>query len=496
VERRIRWLGLFLLLCFVLLFLQLNKVQVVDANQLANAPGNPRVVERNRDQPRGSILSADGTVLAQSVVSPLYSSTCGCQKYERQYPTDSLFEDVVGYDSPIDGMTGVEAEYNQYLEAHSKPVTTFGDLLANPSVTDDVTLTVSPSLQALAQKELGDRAGAVVVLDPTTGAVEALYSSPSFDPNGLASPFAATENSTYTQADTPLTMQNGGQFTPLNPVAEVGASAPGSTFKVITTAAVYDTVPQYIDYQFPYVDEIPLPGTNLLFHNYGFGTCGGDIAVMLPVSCDTGYAQLGLKVGGQNLYNEATGFGFDKIPPIDLPTNPYWASTFPSPSTFTDSQATLAYSAIGQEDVTASALQMALVASGIADQGVIMTPHVLDAIRDSQGNLVKSYQPTPWLTATSNATASAIGLLMHQVTVSGTAAGIFPESWDVAAKTGTAEVGANAQLTNDWMIAFAPENQPTVAVAVYLPDQPADATGASNSGPIMKAILQATLGEQ
>lgn len=495
MDRRIRWLGLFLLLCFGLLFLQLNRVQVVDANKLANAPGNPRVVERLRSQTRGRILSADGQVLAQSSVSPLYSATCNCDKYVRQYPTGALFEDVVGYDSLIDGTTGVEAEYGSYLETHNKPVTTFGDLLATPSVTDDVTLTVSPSLQTLAQKELGNRAGAVVVLNPSTGAVEALYSSPSFDPNGLASPYAATENSTYAAANTAQVMQARGKFTPLNPVAEVGASAPGSTFKVITTAAVYDTAPKLITQYFPVVSQISLPDTNLPFHNYGDGACGGEIAQMLPESCDTGYAQLGLDVGGQNLYNEATGFGFDQVPPIDLPTNKYWASTFPSASTFTGSQAILAYSAIGQEDVTASALQMALVASGIADEGVIMTPHVMDQIRDSQGNLVKAYQPTPWLTATSNATASSVGLLMHQVTVSGTAAGIFPSSWDVAAKTGTAEVGVNAQLTNDWMIAFAPETQPKVAIAVFLPDQPADATGASNSGPIMKAMLQAALGE-
>ena len=495
MERRIRWLGVFILACFGLLFLQLNKVQIANASKLANAPGNPRVIQKIQDATRGRVLSSDGQVLAQSILSPNYSINCNCDKYIRQYPSGSLFEGVVGFSSPIYGMTGIEAQYSTNLEAHNKPVTALGDLLASPSVTDDVTLTLSGSLQSLAQKELGQQAGAVVVLNPSTGAVEAMYSSPNFDPNGLASPYSKMEQDTYKQAGTPLIMQNGGSFTPLNPIAEVGASAPGSTFKIVTTAAAYDLAPQYVNYQFPYLTQTPLPETNLLFHNYGFESCGGDIAQLLPPSCDTGYALLGLKIGGPNLTAEAEGFGFNKIPPIDLPTNKYWQSTFPQPSTFAASPPDLAYSAIGQQDVTASALQMALVAAGIADQGVIMTPHVMDQIRDSQGQLVKQYQPTPWLTATSPATASAVGLLMHQVAVAsnGTAAGIFPNSWDVAAKTGTAEVGVNSQLTNDWMVAFAPQSQPKVAVAVFLPDQPVDATGASNSGPIIKAMLQAAL---
>jgi peptidoglycan glycosyltransferase len=157
-----------------------------------------------------------------------------------------------------------------------------------------------------------------------------------------------------------------------------------------------------------------------------------------------------------------------------------------------------AYSAIGQDNVNATALQMGLVAAAFANQGVIMTPHLMAQIRDSQGNLVTVYQPKPWLTATSPLTSAAVTTLMQGVVTHGTASGVgFPASWDVAAKTGTAETTAanGAALTNDWMIAFAPANDPKVAVAVVVPNQPADQTGASTSGPPMKAILGAALAE-
>ena len=134
---------------------------------------------------------------------------------------------------------------------------------------------------------------------------------------------------------------------------------------------------------------------------------------------------------------------------------------------------------------------MALVAEGIADRGVIMTPHVMSEIRDTSGTLVQSYKPTPWLQATNALTSAAVTQLMQAVVTSGTAAGVFPANEDVAAKTGTAETsGAFGQpLTNDWMIAFAPANDPRVAVAVAVPNQVPSATGAEISGPPMAAIL-------
>ena len=195
-----------------------------------------------------------------------------------------------------------------------------------------------------------------------------------------------------------------------------------------------------------------------------------------------------------NLGVEAQAFGFNQQPPIDLTGTA--VSSFPAPSALAPiDQALSATAAFGQGfgsgTVIASPLQMALVAAGIANQGVIMTPHVMQSIRDSQGNLVETYTPKPWLTATSPLTASAVTTLMEGVVTHGTAAGVFPASWNVAAKTGTAETGTGPlgnSLTNDWMIAFAPANDPTVAVAVSVPEP----SGQRNRGARCRVLRRET----
>jgi peptidoglycan glycosyltransferase len=192
---------------------------------------------------------------------------------------------------------------------------------------------------------------------------------------------------------------------------------------------------------------------------------------------------------------EAQSFGFNEQPPLDLPVSV--TSQFLQAGCWGGAQIFLAYSSIGQDCTLASPLQMALVAAGIANGGVVMAPHVMYEIRDLQNNLVQRYQPTAWHRAASQATASALTALMQKVVTSGTAAGDgFPASEDVAAKTGTAQTGLGNTLTTDWMIAFAPASHPTVAVAVAMPHQPVDLTGAIVAGPIVKTMIQAALAGQ
>jgi peptidoglycan glycosyltransferase len=239
---------------------------------------------------------------------------------------------------------------------------------------------------------------------------------------------------------------------------------------------------------------IPLPQSDKQLCNYGHNgpngpeVCGGVLAVTLPASCDTAFATLGMDLGGASLTAEAQAFGFNQNIPIDIPGA--GVSNFPAGAAFNLNKPSQAYSAFGQQDVVATALQMALVADGIANRGVIMTPHVMRDIHDSSGALITAYQPHPWLTATNPLTAAAVTTLMQAVVTNGTATQVgFPAAWNVAAKTGTAETGPNATLTNDWMIAFAPANDPKVAVAVVVPNQPGSSTGAEVSGPPMKTIL-------
>jgi peptidoglycan glycosyltransferase len=451
-------------------------------------------LENEFSQPRGRIITSDGVTVANSVAAPpnVY------YKYQRDYPTGSLFSQIVGFTSynysspPGSGATGVEAQYNSQLTYHTEPPRNLGQLFDDEQGTDTVVLTVSDKYQQLAQQALGTNDGAVVALNPSTGAVLAMYSNPNFNPNSLASPSLTEEEAGWKiyNAKDSNGLPNG------LALSYNDTFAPGSTFKVITTAAAFDHDPSLTTKSFPQTSAwVPPEGGGVAIHNDDGGTCGGTIQIMLPQSCDTGYAMMGVDIGAQNLATEAASFGFGARPPIDLPTNPSSASTFPSALFLEEGETPdLAYSAIGQYNVRASPLDMAMVASGIADDGVIMKPHVMDHISDPDDNVVDTYNPTPWIRATSAKTAQSITSLMEGVATSGTAQGIFPASWDVAAKTGTAQAGRNNSLTDDWMIAFAPANHPEIAIAVLVPDQVQSATGAKVSGPIVEKVLSGYFG--
>jgi peptidoglycan glycosyltransferase len=495
MSRRIRWVAAFLLLCFVALVVQLSVIQVAKAHAYANAPGNPRVTDVVTNDPRGVIEAADGTVLAESVPAPK-GNPFG-YKYERVYPQGALYEDVVGYDSPLYGLHGVEATYDKYLVAHDAPIKTIGDLFSNRLETDTVTLTIEPALQQAAAQALGSGSGAVVALDPQTGAVLAMYSSPAANPNPLVSLNPATERAAYASgiAGNP----GGPNFPPLLPLAYRDSFAPGSTFKIVTTSAAYMKTPQYVTKKYPAYSCLPpgsIQGQTTYLCNYDKEDCGGDIAQLLPPSCDTGYSLLAQDIGPTNLYDEALRFGFDQQPPIDLPHSPYEISQFEPPSFYQHALIFLSFAAIGQKNTSATPLQMAMVAAAIADHGTIMTPHVMADIRDGQGSLVVRYHPTAWKRPDSSAAAAAIGHLMRLVTTqpNGTAYGIFNPADDVAAKTGTAQVGPNNSLTTDWMIAFAPAAHPVIAVAVVVPDRPGSGTGAADAGPIANHVINVALG--
>jgi peptidoglycan glycosyltransferase len=254
---------------------------------------------------------------------------------------------------------------------------------------------------------------------------------------------------------------------------------------------------------YPVVASIPLPDTGnpqQILHNYGFEACGGTLEEILIQSCDADFATIGQLLGAPALVNQAQSYGFNQSIPIDLPSSTVARAQIGSVADFsqsgTDGIPGLMKSAIGQQTVQASALQMAMVAGAVANGGVEMTPHVMGQIRDSQGNLVESYAPKPWMRAISSQTADTLTTFMQGVATSGTAAGLFPGNWNVAAKTGTAEVGPNLSLTTDWLIAFAPNGASKVAVAVVVPNQGAHQTGAGISGPIVEQILQDILGNQ
>ena len=484
MSRRLSVLATVILLLFAVVAAQSLNIQYFRAKALDASNENPRVASPVTNAPRGEIMAANGAILARSVVG------AGPSNYQRIYPFGPLTAGVVGWTSPSYGTWALEAQYNQYLSPHAQPPQSLAQVFAPTSAADSVTLTLQPSLQAVAAHALGGVDGAAVVLDPRNGNIMAMYSNPTYNP----APFTSSTYSVAAAAWKKDNTNNANGFPPLGLVATQQTFPPGSTFKVVTTSAVVVSKPQLLSKYYPVLTTTALPNSNKTLSNYAFSSCGGTIAEMLPPSCDTGYALVGLDVGGVDLTKAADSFGYNQVPPIDLPG--VVASYFPPASVLTYDQPVLAYSAIGQENVRTSALMNALVAGAVGNGGVMMTPHFLNFVSGPDGSIIKRYVPSVWKTPLTSHQAGEIVPLMVNVAKFGTAAGVFPAADDVAAKTGTSQTGNRVQNTDDWMIAFAPANHPTIAVAVVVPFQRTSATGASVAGPIMRCLVEGALAIQ
>jgi penicillin-binding protein A len=493
-------------LLFGAVVVQLVNIQYVRAPALRTSPYNPRVAVTAADNQRGTIYANDGTtVLAKSV-----KAVGGSFDFTRVYPGGSLYSQVVGFDSTYEGTAGVEYEYNSSLEVHKHSAENLSQALGlspTPKTTDSVILTIDPTLQKAAASALSQIPGsntdaAVVAIAPRTGAVLVDYSTPNFDPAPLEAPntLAGTrEQESAAVADFKTEDHEG--FYPGLPLATGETFFPGSTFKVITSAAVYNLDPSLSAFSFPLAGSTTFPNSDKVMTNDGGQVCGGTMANdMFATSCDPGYGQLGVRLTAPTLVKQAELFGYNARPPIDLPDA--WVATpsIPAATTLTPpNQEQLADTAIGQLSDQASALSNAMVAAAIADDGTIMTPHVMSQIIDSQGSVVSTYKPTAWKQAVSPNAAAQVTALMKSVATNpmGTAAGVgFPASLDVAVKTGTAQTGNPQANTDDWMIGFAPADNPQIAVAVVVPLQHQADNGAGVAGPIMKAMLEAALPAQ
>ncbi|MBW3536658.1 MAG: penicillin-binding protein 2 [Actinobacteria bacterium] len=482
MNRQIRTLGIAMLVLFVALFAQLNYLQVIRADELANHPGNNRVAVRDFSRPRGEIRTADGVVIARSV--PVDTPF----KRLREYPEGPLFAHITGFFSFTFGSDGIERTYGAELAGRSGDVRIrqLGNVLADEPQGAHVTLSVSKAVQEAAAGSLGSRRGAVVALDPRTGAVLALQSFPTYDPN----PLSAHDQKAVRAAWEGLT---NAEAKPMLPRTYRERYAPGSTFKVVTAAAAIERAGELAVKDYPVLRTLDLPQTDQDLPNFGGGSCGGMLPNLLRVSCNTGFAQMGLDVGAENLAAEARDFGFGSVPPIDLPAAA--RSLFPEAEAFDRDVPALAKSAIGQQDVTATPLQMALVAAGVANGGVVMEPQVMAEIRDPQGRLVRSADYASWQRAMSAENAALLRDMMVGVVASGSGTRAAVPGVTVAGKTGTAQTtGDNAHA---WMIAFAPAEAPTVAVAVVVESQDGltEATGGRVAAPIAQAVLSAALSQ-
>ena len=482
MNRQIRMLGVAGLALFILLFVQLSNIQVISAKRLNDNRLNTRQAVKDFSQPRGTIQTADGVVVADSV------DTGDQFQRLRRYPTGPLFAHVTGYFSFTFGSEGVERTYNKELtgNAGKLKLNSIGDLLLDKKRTANVTMTLTQKLQQVATQALGPRKGAVVALDPRNGAVLAMADYPSFDPNPLSAHDQQVVRAAWTQL-----VANSDK--PLLPRTYRERYFPGSTFKIVTAStgladgSVTTSQPVY-----PSLTQLPLPQSGgQVLKNFGGERCGGPLPQIIAVSCNTSFAQMGLDLGPQKMSSGASAFGFNSTPPLDLPA--VAQSLFPPASAFRFDKPALAKSAIGQQDVQASPLQMALAGAAIANKGVAMTPHVMAEVRDSEGQVIDTFKPAAWKKPITQDVASTMTDLMVGVVQHGTATRVALPNVQVAAKTGTAQTGNNTSHT--WMVAFAPAQAPTVVVAVIVKNQPnvSEATGGVVAAPIAQAVLQAAL---
>jgi peptidoglycan glycosyltransferase len=481
MNRAIRKVGFVVVLLFVAISAQLTYLQLIRANSLDNDPHNVRVVTRDLTRERGAIVTSDGAVLARS--APIADQ----YKFQRKYPLGALFGHITGYQSLTLGSTGVEAEYNSELLGRDARLQTksLADLLNTHNPTGTVVLTLTRAAQEAAKTALAGRRGSVVVLDTQTGGIVAMYSEPSFDPNPLASHQSGVAKK---------------YFDLLNALPTKPALArsyrerypAGSTFKVLTTAVALDAGIVNPTTPFPRVTNIPLPQSNRTLSNFGNENCGGTLEESFTVSCNTTFARIGLTLGDR-LAQGITAFGINEPPPpIDLPAPA--ESIGPKAGTFRDNQPFFALAAIGQGDVAVTPLEMALAAEAVADNGVIMVPHVMSAIRASDGTVVRRYQPKEWRRAMTAPTAAILNGFMRNVVASGTGTAAQIPGITVAGKTGTAQ--APGGHPHAWFIAFAPAEAPRYAISVIVErggNEGSEATGGRVAAPVAAQVLTTLL---
>jgi penicillin-binding protein A len=488
VNRQIRRLGVVLIAAYVVLFAQMNLVQVFRADDYLDNPANTRQVQRAYNRDRGFIVSADDQLVAETVVLTADEAPDDRFTRERRYPLGDLMAPVTGYFSFEYGATGVENTYNDELEGSTfgQQVSGWRDAFVDRSPVGDVRLSVDAGLQQVAADALGDRQGSVVVVDPRTGEVLALWSTPSYDPNTLST----TNLEAARLARTALLADPG------NPLLNNSYQEnyfPGSTFKVVTAAAglrqgsVTATAPVY-----PVEREWVPPQTTRPITNFDGAACGGALVEILRVSCNTAFSRMGVEtVGPDDMISAAEAFGFNDAVPIDLPAPA--ESLFPTE--FTEDLPRLAQASIGQNDVLATPLQMAMVAGAIGNGGTMMAPTVVREVTDRSGRVVQRTQPRVWRTPLQPAANQVLRDAMVTVVERGTASTLATSGVQVGGKTGTAQLGTEPPRQHTWIIAFAgPPGEAHVALSVVVLNQTGGgATGSSVAGPVARSVLDAAL---
>ncbi|MCS5479977.1 penicillin-binding transpeptidase domain-containing protein [Corynebacterium sp. YIM 101645] len=476
MNRSIRFASVFALLLTLVLLVNLTIIHTFREEEYASNPLNQRGFYELKSTPRGQI-SAGGMVLASSAADEE-------GLYQRSYPSENpaAFGSVTGFLSDRYGASGLESSYNGVLNGTDSSLfaSRWMDVLTGRDTAGaNLELTIDPRMQEVAHQQLtaNNYEGAVVAMRPSSGAVLALASSPGFDPNPLVNP---------STADATWEALNSDPGNPLINHASQETLPPGSIFKIITTAAGLNNG-YSAGSSLTGAPSITLPGTNTSLTNYAGQACAGGGSVTLEtafeLSCNTAFVEMAIDVGTDEMRSAAEAFGIGEDYDLGLPTSPGSLGDIPD-------AAALGQTSIGQRDVTMSALQAAVMAATVANDGRRMEPYVVDRITGSDLEELRSSEPNEITQAISPEVADQLEQLMlaSERNTSGGRAGI-------ASKTGTAEHGADGTPPHTWYVAYLPDQD--VAVAVVVKDGGGygrGATGGQVASPVGRAVLDAAGG--
>ncbi|MGY1746320.1 peptidoglycan D,D-transpeptidase FtsI family protein [Blastococcus sp. SYSU D00695] len=476
----LRRVAISVLVLFTLLIVNVNYIQVVRSEELRADPGNRRIIVEEYDRQRGSIV-VDGTEVALSV------ATSDDLTYLRQYPQGPTYAAVTGYYSFLYGATGMERAENDVLTGEDARLFTrrLADIFTGRDPSGgDVVLTLDPAVQEAAMAGLDGVTGAVVALDPATGAVLGMASTPTYDPNQLSTHDGAANREYAAQLEA-------ADRDPRLNRAISDNYPPGSVFKVIVSAAALSTGDYTPDTVIPAPDVLTLPGTSRQLENFNGSRCSSSgeqpLIDALTISCNTAFAQLGIDLGEDRVREMAEAFGMTGEG-LTIPLETAGSSVGDI-----ESDAALGQTSIGQRDVRMTPLQAAMVAAAVANDGTLMTPYLVDQLRAPDLTVIEQTDPDELSEPVSPEVADQLTRMMVSVVANGSGRAARIPGVEVAGKTGTAQVAPGVPDHN-WFVGFAPADDPQIAVAVFVAN--GGGTGGDVSAPIARQVMQAYLDEQ
>lgn len=431
----------------------------IKSDDFINSPYNTRQDTFADRVVRGKIMSSDGEVLAQTNISEDGTE-------ERSYPYNNVFAHVVGYDS--NGKSGLESEANfQLLSSHEFFLNQIrNEFMGTKNTGDTVVSTLNADLQTTAYNSLGDRRGAVVALEPSTGKILALVSKPDFDPNTIS------ENwDTLVNDETNSSLLNR---------ATMGQYPPGSTFKVVTALDYFRTRGSFNGFSFDCQGSITKENHTIQCYN---GEVHGteDFYTAFANSCNCAFAEIGTELGGVSLLKTSEDLLFNK----KLPLTSYRKSSF----TLNGSSGIplIMQTAIGQGNTLVSPMHMALITSAIANDGLLMKPYLIDKVTNAGGDTIRTTEPTDYKRLMTSNEAALLGKLMEGVVQNGTASALNGRGYTVAGKTGSAEYDENGS-SHSWFIGYSNVDKPDLVVAIIVEG---GGTGSEAAVPIAADLFDA-----